>query len=196
MSGEESAAVLAARFSRPSFANHHDQATKPSGTSGRGRFVYETPLIDSPPAINKRIAERRQTHCVDARTQAACGTRHGVRRLAPPSACGRARLPAFHLRFSPTGLSSRRFSVGPGFPKTMRKLRRAARIAFGHSDAPRAPVLVLAGMMPEPPGSGLYLSARGCRTRSAIREYPPGRRPFNERDWRRLLFSFVPSQRR
>jgi len=78
----------------------------------------------------------------------------------------------------------------------MRKLRRAARIVFGHSDAPRAPVLVLAGMMPEPPGCGLYLSARGRRTRSAIREYPPGRRPFNERDWRRLLFSFVPSQRR
>ena len=32
-------------------------------------------------------------------------------------------------------------------------------------------------MMPEPPGSGVYLSARGRRTRSAIREYPPGRRP-------------------
>jgi hypothetical protein len=116
MSGEESAAVLAARFSRLSFANHHDQATKPSGTSGRGRFVYETPLIDSPPAKNKE-AERRQTQGLDARTQAACGTRHGVRRLAPPSACGRARLPAFHLRFSPAGLSSRRLSVGPGFPK-------------------------------------------------------------------------------
>jgi hypothetical protein len=63
----------------------------------------------------------------------------------------------------------------------MRKLRRAARIVFGHSDAPRAPVLVLAGMMPEPPGSEVYLSARGCRTRSAIKEYPPCRRPFNER---------------
>jgi hypothetical protein len=78
----------------------------------------------------------------------------------------------------------------------MRKLRRAARIVFGHSDAPRAPVLVLAGMMPEPPGSEVYLSARGCRTRSAIKEYPPCRRPFNERDWRRLLSSFPASQRR
>jgi hypothetical protein len=29
-----------------------------------------------------------------------------------------------------------------------------------------------AGMMPEPPGCGLYLSARGRRTRSAVREYP------------------------
>jgi hypothetical protein len=34
-----------------------------------------------------------------------------------------------------------------------------------------------AGMMPEPPGCGLYLSARGRRTRSAIRKYPPKRRP-------------------
>jgi hypothetical protein len=81
-------------------------------------------------------------------------------------------------------------------PKAMRKLRRAARIAISHSDAPRAPVLLLAGMMPEPPGNGLYLSARGCRTRSAFREYPPRWRPFNERDWRRLLSSFPASQRR
>jgi len=55
----------------------------------------------------------------------------------------------------------------------MRKLRRAARIAQGYSDAPRAPVVLPAGMMPEPPGSGWYRSARGCRTRSAVREYPP-----------------------
>src|SRR5580700_102145 len=53
----------------------------------------------------------------------------------------------------------------------------AANAIVGHSDAPRAPVLLLAGMMPEPPGCGLYLSARGRRTRSASREYPPQRRP-------------------
>jgi hypothetical protein len=58
-----------------------------------------------------------------ARTQAACETRHGEWRLAPPSACGRAHLPAFHLRFLPAGLSSRGLSSGPGFPKTARKLR-------------------------------------------------------------------------
>jgi len=34
-----------------------------------------------------------------------------------------------------------------------------------------------AGMMPEPPGCGVYLSARGRRTRSAFGEYPPKRRP-------------------
>jgi len=32
----------------------------------------------------------------------------------------------------------------------------AARTAAGHSEAPRAPVLVPAGMMPEPPGCGPY----------------------------------------
>ena len=58
-----------------------------------------------------------------------------------------------------------------------RKLRRAARVATGYSDAPRAPVLLPAGMMPEPPGRGPYPSARGRRARSAIREYPPERRP-------------------
>ena len=120
-----------------------------------------------------------------ARTQAACGTRHGERRLAPPSACGRARLPAFHLRFSPAGLSSRGLSSGPGFPKAARKLRRAARTVSGHSDAPRTPVVVPAGMMPEPPGCGPYLSARGRRTRSAVREYPPGRRPLKSEISRR-----------
>ena len=53
----------------------------------------------------------------------------------------------------------------------------AATRRLGHSDAPRAPVVVPAGMMPEPPGCGVYRSARGRRTRSACREYPPRRRP-------------------
>jgi hypothetical protein len=44
----------------------------------------------------RKEAERRQTQVALVRTQAACGARHGVWRLAPPSACGRARLPAFH----------------------------------------------------------------------------------------------------
>jgi hypothetical protein len=32
-------------------------------------------------------------------------------------------------------------------------------------------------MMPEPPGCGLYRSARGRRTRSTVRKYPPEWRP-------------------
>ena len=84
------------------------------GASGRSCFVHETPLFDSLPArmipksglpvfgrdhAQEKEAERRQTQGSHARTQAACGTRHGERRLAPPSACGRARLPAFHCGF-------------------------------------------------------------------------------------------------
>ena len=116
-----------------------------------------------------------------ARTQAACGTRHGVRRLAPPSACGRARLPAFHYGshqrdFRPEGSAS-----GQASRRQRQSTDIAANAVQGHSDAPRAPVVVPAGMMPEPPGCGVYLSARGRRTRSAFREYPPQRRPL-ERD--------------
>jgi hypothetical protein len=96
--------------------------TKETRKRSLGDHLPRPHLNGGLPAKNKE-AERRQTHGVDARAQAACGTRHGEWRLAPPSAYGRARLPAFHLRFSPAGLSSRRFSVGPGFPKSARKLR-------------------------------------------------------------------------
>jgi hypothetical protein len=117
-----------------------------------------------------------------ARTQAACGTRHGERRLAPPSACGRARLPAFHCgshqrdfrpEGSASGQASRKATERSGHSRTRR--------LFGHSEAPRAPVIVPAGMMPEPPGCGVYPSARGRRTRSAFGEYPPRRRPLRAR---------------
>src|ERR1700727_4075564 len=52
------------------------------------------------------------------------------------------------------------------------------RRLFGHSDAPRAPVVLPAGMMPEPPGSGVYLSAAGRRTRPAAGECPRPTAPF------------------
>src|SRR6202050_1209029 len=88
----------------------------------------------------------------------ASGVRYAPRRKAACAALRlRARSPAgVPLRFLPTGLSSRRLSVGPGFPKTARKPRKAARTVSGHSDAPRAPVVLPAGMMPEPPGCGVY----------------------------------------
>jgi hypothetical protein len=144
-----------------------------------------------------RRAERRQTQGLDARTQAACGTRHGVRRLAPPSACGRARLPAFHLRFSPAGLSSRRLSVGPGFPKgcieertvphappvrSQRCTSRAGRNA-GRHDARAARVRTVS-FRPRAPHS---LRRRGVPSLMAS---------FNERDWWSLLSPFLASQRR
>jgi hypothetical protein len=80
-----------------------------------------------------------------ARAQAACGTRHGERRLAPPSACGRARLPAFHRGshqrdFRPEGSASgqasrkRRQSCGvPHAPsRSQRSTSRAGRNAGRH----------------------------------------------------------------
>jgi hypothetical protein len=113
--------VLAARFKRPSLAKPRtDEATGAERSNLFRERNHGAKSFRIRPRQLRR-AERRQTHCRDARTQAARGTRHGVRRLAPPSACGRARLPAFHLRFSPTGLSSRGLSFGPGFPKTALK---------------------------------------------------------------------------
>jgi hypothetical protein len=169
---------------RPSFA--HDKLASDEAISERAvEAVWSTKRLFSTRFRQIKGSGTPANALSYARTQAACGTRHGERRLAPPSACGRARLPAFHLRFSPAGLSSRRLSIGPGFPKAARKLRRAARTVSGHSDAPRTPVVVPAGMMPEPPGCGPYLSARGRRTRSAVREYPPGRRPLKSEISRR-----------
>ena len=112
--------VLAARFFAPEFCQS-PRASHEAIRSERLKLFRQRNATYRLASSNKRRAERRQTHCVVARTQAACGTRHGVKRLAPPSACGRARLPAFHLRSSPTGLSSRGLSVGPGFPKTAPK---------------------------------------------------------------------------
>ncbi len=105
-----------------------------------------------------------------ARTQAACGTRH-----EQMAACAvlrlRARSPAgVPLRFLPAGLSSRGLSSGPGFPKAARNAAGfAARAAAGCSDAPRAPVLVPAGMMPGPPGRGLQIRARAPQSRPVFR---------------------------
>ena len=185
--------VLAARPARPSFA--HDKLASDEAISERAiEAVSSTKRLLSTRFRQIKGSGTPANALSYARTQAACGTRHGERRLAPPSACGRARLPAFHLRFSPAGLSSRGLSVGPGFPKTVRKLRRAARTVSGHSDAPRAPVVVPAGMMPEPPGCGPYLSARGRRTRSAFRKYPSEGVLLSERDQRPLLSSPRQSQ--
>jgi hypothetical protein len=169
--------VLAARFSHPSFANPKNQATKQPERSGRSRFVYETLLIDSPPAINKgeRNAGRRIVLMPAHKRRAGRATeKSGLRRppLAGALACRHSTYGFRQEDFRPQGSASGQAS---------RRRRQSADIAanaiLSHSDAPRAPVLVLAGIMPEPPGNRLYLSVRGRRTRSAVREYPPGWRP-------------------
>ena len=143
----------------------------------------------------KKEAECRQTHFVIARAQAACGTRHGESGLRRPPLAG-----ALACRRSTAVLTS-----GTFVPKAQHRARlpedgaKAAACRtrrLGCSDAPRAPVVVPAGMMPEPPGCGVYLSARGRRTRSAVREYPRLTASFKERDRPPLLTSPRQSQRR
>ena len=119
----------------------------------------------------RRNAGRRIVLMPARKRRAVRATRR--ERLAPPPACGRARLPAFHdgsrqRDFRPEGSAS-----GQASRKRRQTLRTCRRRRFGYSDAPRAPVVMPAGMIPEPPGCGPYPSARGRRTRSAVREYPP-----------------------
>jgi len=61
----------------------------------------------------KRNAGRRSVSCPARKRRAVRATE---RRLAPPSACGRARLPAFHHGSRQRDYSSLRLSFGPGFP--------------------------------------------------------------------------------
>ena len=137
----------------------------------------------------KRNAGRRIVSC-----PRASGVRDAPRRKAACAALRlRARSPAgVPLRFSPAGLSSRRLSIGPGFPKAARKLRRARTHRFrsqrstsraGHSagrhDA-RAARARTVSFRPRAPHS---LRFQGV---------PSPKASFKERDWLRLL----PPQRR
>jgi hypothetical protein len=58
-------------------------------------------------------------------------------------------------RLLPEGVVVPKAQLGPGFPDHGADKRRVtpAGVASGHSEAPRTPVIVPAGMMPEPPGS-------------------------------------------
>src|SRR6202161_1441997 len=127
----------------------------------------------------KRNAGRRKVVLPARKRRAGRATeKGGLRRppLAGALACRRSTAVFTSGTFVPKAQRRARL------PKTERKAADlAATRLLGHSEAPRAPVVVPAGMMPEPPGCGVYLSARGRRTRSAFREYPPQRRPL-ERD--------------
>src|ERR1700683_3315069 len=118
----------------------------------------------------KRNAGRRKVVLPARKRRAGRATEKGGLRRPPLAG-------ALACRRSTTVLTS-----GTFVPKAQRRARlpeNGAKAAacrtrrLGHSEAPRAPVVVPAGMMPEPPGCGVYLSARGRRTRSAFREYPP-----------------------
>jgi hypothetical protein len=104
-------------------------------------------------------AERRQTHCRQSRTS-GCGRATDQIGLRRPVRC-RARSPAG----VPPRLLPRRVSHPQGATRArLRGTGRATGSARRHpptsSDAPRTPVIVPAGMMPGPPGSGSQLRPR------------------------------------
>ena len=117
----------------------------------------------------EKEAERRKTLFRNHRSLAGCGA-------APPSQEGAARLPAFHRgscqRDSriPTAQLRARLH-GTRHPKRRASLRRCRPRL---QRAPRAPVIVPAGMMSEPPESkGDEPSPAGTATRSAGRSDRP-----------------------
>jgi hypothetical protein len=148
IAGEERKIVLAARFFRvrvlPITSLRGAEATRQSRFLTLQVDCFAIARNDDNEARNDddhekiKGSETPADALCFARTQAACGTRHGVRRLAPPSACGRARLPAFHYGshqrdFRPEGSASgqasrkRRESCGvphAPFPVTAMHLAR------------------------------------------------------------------------
>jgi hypothetical protein len=186
IAGEERKIVLAARFFAPEFLRSlviarsgSDEAIQNSQCSQLDCFAIARNGDNERPRKIKGSGTPADARFV-ARTQAACGTRHGKGGLRRPPLAG-----ALACRRSTAVLTS-----GIFVPKAQRRARlpeNGAKAAacrthrLGHSEAPRAPVLVPAGMMPEPPGCGVYLSARGRRTRSVVWKYPPRRRPLRAR---------------
>jgi hypothetical protein len=191
----ESDLILATHFSAPEFCHPRSRSDEAIGSERLKPFRLRNASYRLAPGKLKE-AERRQTHL--SRCPHASGVRCALRRrrLAPPSACGRARLPAFHLRFSPKGLSSRGLSFGPGFPKTApnaadwpptpprsQRCTSRAGLSAGRRDA-RAARERIVSFRPRAPHS---LRRRGVPSQMAS---------FNERDRPPLLSSILASQRR
>jgi hypothetical protein len=124
----------------------------------------------------RREAERRQAH-------RSCMSAPRSQTLPPENAPGavarhtdkRCRLPALRAR-SPLGAPPRYLPrklmprLSPGRASCEREDAGVTHIIERtHSDAPRAPVIVPAGSMPGPPGSGVTNPARRNRTRSVSR---------------------------
>jgi hypothetical protein len=108
--------VLAARFFAPEFCQS-PRASHEAIRSERLKLFRQRNATYRLASSNKRRAERRQTHCRDARTQAARGTRHGVSGLRRPPLAGalacRHSTYGFHQRdFRPEGSASGQASRG------------------------------------------------------------------------------------
>ena len=107
-------------------------------------FAFAQPTLQTNNKQNKKEAERRKTLSIILRNL-RCGAREA----------SRARLPAFHHGSRQRDSRIPEAQLGPGFPGLSADKRRVtpAGATPVYSDAPRAPVIVPAGMMPEPPGS-------------------------------------------
>jgi hypothetical protein len=137
--------VLAARFKRPSLAKPQtDEATGADRSNLFRQRNHGAKSFRIRPRQLRR-AERRQTHCRDARTQAACGTRHGecgLRRppLAGALACRDSTCGFRQQDFRPEGSASGQASQGRcescgvphAPPRLQRCTSRAGRIAGRH----------------------------------------------------------------
>ncbi len=128
--------------------------------------VMPTPL-EKPPSEQDRVTPQAAVEpafgSIMPNKQKGSGTPAGAL-VHPPRLTGaaRAQRSALACRRSTTALArgthaSQRLSFGPGFAGRGADKRRGFSPPApcpGYSDAPRAPVIVPAGMMPKPPGSG------------------------------------------
>ncbi len=92
---------------------------------------------------------------------------------------GRARLPALHLRHSPRLLP---LGSAPGRASWNYRVQTGGPSPAPVQRAPRRPVVVPAGTMPEASRVRIGNSARGDRSRSTLQACLPERRPSIERD--------------
>jgi hypothetical protein len=127
----------------------------------------------------EKEAERRQTQYFMTRTQAACGAHQRKSGLRRPPLAG-----ALACRRSTTALARGTIHPQSSVRARLHGMQRprgglyAADAAPTRSDAPRTPVLVPAGMMPGPPGSGLMRPRPRAPHLPLSARHHPVRRPF------------------
>jgi hypothetical protein len=156
-------------LTRPSSAHHHHAIPKRFAPGKKGRRSAER--------RNPTIGRAASTSVAAHRCPGAAARPY----LLLPRLRGRVREGARPPSGASPRLSPKRASAcaqpRPRFTRTSgcgRYPHHQSRL----SEAPRTPVIMPAGTMPGPPGSGSHSSARGHRTRSDFRKCPRERRPW------------------
>jgi hypothetical protein len=148
--------VLSKRFPRASQITKGGGAPTGASSGMSAPHARVLPLERASGAVARHTPRRYRLKALRARSPLGAPPRYLPRKLMP--------------RLSPGRASCEREDAG-----VTRTIERT------HSDAPRAPVIMPAGSMPRPPGSGVTNPARRNRTRSVSRCVSRPR-PFNERD--------------